>query len=85
MGAAEELAVVSGRGEELAERGRVLGVTPSMRARSPALSRGRACTAPHSHCTASAVRPPLGAGEDRRQLGVAQRADAVPLEFGAAR
>ena len=38
----------------------VLGVTPSMRARSPALSWGRACTAPHSSSTASAVRPRLG-------------------------
>ena len=66
------LAIVSGRGEDLAERGRVLGVTPSMRTRSPALSRGRARTRP-------APRRRSGRRWGRRgppAARVAQRADA---------
>ena len=79
------LAIVSGRGEELAEGGRGLGVTvTSMRTRSPASS-GQGLHRPALALHRVGVRPPLGHGEDRRQLGVAQRADAVPLEFGATR
>ena len=58
----------------------VLGVTPSTRARSPALSLGqglhRLALVEHRVGGPAAV----GAGEDRQQLGVAQRADPVPLE-----